>query len=628
MIETLRKYEIDNKIYSQKHPTLPLLIWNYTKNTAYNNLWDEVTIICRALVTDLDGNIIARSFPKFWNLEEDKHIASENYSVYQKYDGSLGLLFYYNNSWIFTSRGSFNSDQAIKGKEILDSRYSKCLDSLDKSYTYSFEIIYPENQVVLSYGFEDLILLAAINSEGKELDIKTISGFTTAEQFEVQDYSTLSSKILDNQEGFIVHFDNGQRIKIKGENYKRIHTLMSEISTTSIWECLKNNDPIELLVKELPDESYSKVQEYVKVLTNKFKIKKNYYISEYSKLPQVESNKDFADSITTSNLKHIFFRLRSSKDIDEIIWKEIKPEFKRIGGLDTTKAITLLVGISGSGKSTWANAQWKLDPLNTVVISRDKIRELISGFDESTIHLWYDLPNRSQLEKEVTKYEMTLIHESLASNKHIILDATHLEFKYIDNLRYWNVPINIKWMECPLEVAIARDSMRTRKVGETIIKSQLKLLHKLKQDYNWFNTVTKFENDKNKPSCYILDIDGTIADNEGRSPFEWDKVIQDKPIQWVIDTANKLDNVIICTGRDGVCLQETKDWLDKHGVKYSKIYTRDIGNSEPDWIVKERMWKEIAEDFYIKGLFDDRTVVVRRARALGLNVMECIYHNF
>lgn len=628
MIDTLRQYEEDGKISSQKHPFLPLIIWNYTKHTTYNSLWDEITILCRSLVTDLEGNIVARSFPKFWNLDENKHTPSDNYNIYQKYDGSLGLLFYYNAEWILASRGSFSSEQAIKGKEILDKNYSKYLDSLDKSYAYSFEIIYPENQVVLSYNFEDLILLAAINPEGKELDIRSIAGFSLAEQFVFSDYTDLVSKIPDNQEGFIVHFDNGHRIKIKGETYKRLHTLMSDISTTSIWDCLKNKDTIEVLVKDLPDESYNKVKEYCKVLETNFETRYNYYIKEYSKLPIIESLKDFAEEIKSNPIKYVLFRLKRGESIDKIVWKDIKPEFKRIGGLDVKSSITILIGISGSGKSTWANSQWKLDPVNIVIINRDKIRELISGFSEENIQDWYSLPERSQLEKEVSKYEMTLIHEALSNAKHIILDATHLELKYIDNLKYWNVPTNIKWMNCPVEVAIERDSKRTRKVGESIIKSQYKMLKKLKQDYTWFNTVTKLENDSSKPSCYLLDIDGTIANNKGRSPFEWSKVGQDLPIQWVIDIANSLENVIICTGRDGICLEETKEWLTKHNVKYSNIYSREIGNTEPDWVIKERMWREISKDFYIKGMFDDRTVVVRRARALGLNVLECIYHNF
>ena len=43
--------------------------------------------------------------------------------------------------------------------------------------------------------------------------------------------------------------------------------------------------------------------------------------------------------------------------------------------------LTITIGISGSGKSTWAHEQWSKDPKNTVLISRDKIRELLFGFD-------------------------------------------------------------------------------------------------------------------------------------------------------------------------------------------------------------------------------------------------------
>ena len=40
--------------------------------------------MCRGLVTDNEGNIVARPFRKFFNMEEGKHTSTDNFKVYEK----------------------------------------------------------------------------------------------------------------------------------------------------------------------------------------------------------------------------------------------------------------------------------------------------------------------------------------------------------------------------------------------------------------------------------------------------------------------------------------------------------------------------------------------------------------
>jgi len=140
-IEILEKYYQDGLLHKQTHPTLDLTIWNYSPKVQYEKLWDEITMQCRGLVTDSKGQIVARPFKKFFNYEQHKpeDIPNEDYEVYEKMDGSLGILFNYQDEWIMATRGSFTSPQAIKGKELLG-KYP--LDKLNKNNTYLFEIIY------------------------------------------------------------------------------------------------------------------------------------------------------------------------------------------------------------------------------------------------------------------------------------------------------------------------------------------------------------------------------------------------------------------------------------------------------------------------------------------------------
>jgi RNA ligase len=145
--EILDSYVAEGWLMSQVHPTLPLTIYNYTQKTQYDGHWDEVTLACRGLIVDSStGEILVRPIPKFFNYEEKIEEAeglinsSEYIYVQEKMDGSLGIIFNYKGEWILSSRGSFTSDQAVKGTEILKSRYN--LDKFDKNVAYFCEIIY------------------------------------------------------------------------------------------------------------------------------------------------------------------------------------------------------------------------------------------------------------------------------------------------------------------------------------------------------------------------------------------------------------------------------------------------------------------------------------------------------
>ena len=83
MNEVLNRYHEEGLVYKQVHPTLPLTIWNYSEKVQYENLWDDVTLQTRGLVTDDKGNVVARPFKKFFNIEEGKHTPTEEFEVFE-----------------------------------------------------------------------------------------------------------------------------------------------------------------------------------------------------------------------------------------------------------------------------------------------------------------------------------------------------------------------------------------------------------------------------------------------------------------------------------------------------------------------------------------------------------------
>jgi len=300
--------------------------------------------------------------------------------------------------------------------------------------------------------------------------------------------------------------------------------------------------------------------------------------------------------------------------------------------------LEVLVGISCSGKSTWAHKQWLKAPETTVIVNRDKVRELLFGFTEGTIKDYYSLPNIGKNEKLVTRYMDTLIHEGLNVNKRVIVDNTHLRSKYIEAFRFWNVETTVNFFPIKLDEALERDANRTRQVGAENIKKQFDSYTTLIK--GWLEspidlTPVIIDNDGSKPNCYVFDIDGCLAEKSGRSPYEWMRVGEDTPIESIVQQ-NKLiysgkssdEKIIIATGRDGICIDETEKWLDKHGIRYDEIYIRAKGDQRPDWVIKKEFAESITKHLYISTWYDDRLQVTRYLRQLGIKVLNVEYNNF
>ena len=276
MLERLEQYYNDGLLVKQTHPTKDLTIWNYSRKVQFDRLWDEVTTMCRGLVTNDEGKIVARCFPKFLNIEEHKpeDIPNESFEATEKMDGQFGLLFYYDNEWIVTSRGSFTSVYADKARELLR-KYD--YEKLPKEYTYLMEIIFKDGRIVCSYDFEDLIILARIHTENNvEETIYSVGleelGFKLVKRYNgITDYSLLKDMIKDDAEGFVIKFKSGFRCKVKGVEYVRLHRIITNISSRDIWACLKNNNPLDTILDNVPDEFDSWVRnqkDALKVLNN------------------------------------------------------------------------------------------------------------------------------------------------------------------------------------------------------------------------------------------------------------------------------------------------------------------------------------------------------------------------
>lgn len=335
--QILKTYESKGLVRSQTHPTLPLTIWNYTEKVQYESLWDEVTLAARGLVTDGSGRVVARPFSKFFNVEEGKHTPTQDFEVFEKMDGSLGIVFVYEGQVVYATRGSFASDQA-KWMADWGGKYNFS-DIIVGGYTYLFEIIFAQNMIVVNYGGESrLVLLGVIKIDtGEETswdDLSTFDGWELVKRYDgISDYTTLKGMVKNNQEGFVVRFSNGDRVKIKGEEYLRLHRIMTNLSTTAIWEVLSNGGDILSTLTDVPDEFYDKIHQYSNELMDKYISLENEYHFIFKILGRsddFEFRAGFAERAKRYKYPAILFKMYDDKDYSGLIWKIIKPEFEKL----------------------------------------------------------------------------------------------------------------------------------------------------------------------------------------------------------------------------------------------------------------------------------------------------------
>jgi RNA ligase len=357
-IKILNKYFDDGLLIKQKHPTKPLIIWNYSQKCQYDRCWNETLLQCRGLVTNSKGKIIARPFKKFFNVHEHEEcdflppIPKDNsFQAFEKLDGSLINLFNYKDEWIVASRGSFESDQAKWAKEILDKKgliahddatKSSMWNNLNKKYTYIFELIVPQNRIVVNYGkMEDVVLLGVIKTEdGDELsygDIKMKYGdiFTIVKRYNgVSDFDKLKETFQDDvNEGLVIKLGK-ERYKLKWDEYVRLHKIVTNISNKDIWNHLKEGIPFDKMLEKVPDEFYSWVKktradletQYANIETESLKL----FLNVYNELgASFIIKKEFALRVKDIEYSNILFNMYDGKDYKKTIWKMIKPVYSR-----------------------------------------------------------------------------------------------------------------------------------------------------------------------------------------------------------------------------------------------------------------------------------------------------------
>lgn len=321
---------------SQTNDAGTLTIYVYTEIAQFDRLWNSVTRQARGLVVDNDSRCIVRCLPKFFNadepealLEKPRGIDPTRLVVQDKLDGSLiqvsndpeyGL--------VVASKGSFSSDQAAWARQIIREQYTDPNEFFVPGLTYIFELIHPDNRIVIDYGGRrELILLAVLDTEtGKEHDIYSsrFSSFHTADKLEASTIDDVEAMNDDGlSEGVVANFD-GYRVKIKTSEYLRLHRIVTDFTPKRVWEALANGD--SLTFENMPEEFQSWLDSTKGEFESAFADLDAEIRAEYERAQPLSDKELGLSSDINPVHKGMVFMLRNGKDIGPVVWKQIKPK--------------------------------------------------------------------------------------------------------------------------------------------------------------------------------------------------------------------------------------------------------------------------------------------------------------
>jgi RNA ligase len=324
-------------IRTQRHPSLPLLIHNYTEKAQYENVWNAATLACRGLVVHAaSGVVLARPFAKFFNHGQPGAPALDfagHVDVTDKADGSLGVAYPTPDGWAVATRGSFDSEQARHATEVWRSRYADRFTP-PTGLTVLFEIIYPANRIVLDYGaLDDLVLLGAVDiASGRSYGPSAVPDWP-GPVVETFAFSTLAEALAapprDNREGLVVHFTGPDtRLKIKYAEYVRLHRIVTGLNARVVWEAMVNGSLDELL-EPLPDELHGWASEIASTLSAEVASMSAGVEAAFDEvvaaLPAGWTRKDFALAVARHPMRGCLFLRLDGKDYTGYLWQQVRP---------------------------------------------------------------------------------------------------------------------------------------------------------------------------------------------------------------------------------------------------------------------------------------------------------------
>jgi len=286
-----------------------------------------------------------------------------------------------------------------------------------------------------------------------------------------------------------------------------------------------------------------------------------------------------------------------------------------------TKLI-ITVGLPASSKTTWAKKKVDKAGGGWKIVCMDDLRAMLDNGK-------YTKNN----EKAMKSVRDVMVVSLLESGFNIIIADTNLSPKVQDKWRRLAKSMGVEFekksfLDISLETCIKRDLQREKSVGKDVIMRMYKD-HVKPLEYH-----RQYEPDDSLPQAILVDLDGTLAHNDGvRGWYDWKSVGLDSVDPIVAEMVRMYHYrgfmVVIMSGRDAICREETSLWLKEYNIPCDRLFMRGEGDQRKDVIVKKELFFDnVADDYNVKFALDDRDQIVEGWRDIGLKCLQVAEGDF
>jgi RNA ligase len=337
-VDLLNQMVYEGYVRFGTHNMFPeLRIYEYTAKAMYDRVWNQVTMKTRGLIVNWDTQeVLARPFDKFFNYGQPEQLdivrleLNDEVMVYDKMDGSLGIRYIRpDGRSAIATKGSFHSEQADWATRELHKYMST---HLDDDLTWLFEIIYPENRIVVEYDFSGLVLLGARNIEdGDEYfpeDLLEWHGRKTTHFRYHTLREALEAPPRPNAEGFVIYLPEFDvRVKVKQEDYLILHRLVSQVNEQYVYDLLSQGKDVGEIVGALPDEFRDFVQiTAVRFVTDFAELRVKILKQHREIYSEGMTKKEYAEKAMCYPHYNFMFKLFDNhEDYSEKVWESLSP---------------------------------------------------------------------------------------------------------------------------------------------------------------------------------------------------------------------------------------------------------------------------------------------------------------
>jgi T4 RnlA family RNA ligase len=314
----------------------------------------SIVMECRGLILDNDYNVVSRGFDRFFNYGEQPqtqwHIDWKKAVCFEKVDGSLIKIYWWNGTWYVSTRGTAFAESSVNGfnvtfKDLVfkalnvadDKEFQvRCETYLDQQYTYVFEITATENRVVKVYEGYTLHYLGARNNKTFEYadfgsgynawwDAKMLGArMINCYRFDSPEACLeTATHLKDLDEGYVLWQEGRPVCKIKSPAYVAVHHIRGEgLNPKRISQIVLTGETDEYL-KYFPEDE----QHFLPYID----AHKNLVVAlaqAYEQTYRIDDQKEFALRVKDLPFSAILFTCKKTRKFPVTVFNEAREDYK------------------------------------------------------------------------------------------------------------------------------------------------------------------------------------------------------------------------------------------------------------------------------------------------------------